>query len=446
MKKLHLILISAAVLFSLGASAQSFRSGYFLDNYVYGYRINPAQVNDKSFLGVAIGNIDINANANVGMGSFLFPSGNNLVTGLNNAVSKEQFLGGLMENNALGLDAGINILTVGIANGERMHTIELNARVLNTENIPLDLMKFAKSGAVGTYNIGGLYADLSVVADLAYGYSMKIGESISVGGRVHLLLGLANLNLSGNNSSITLSDQSISLNPDLGVNLSGLPNIGTGDDGNLDLGKIGFGGSAVGGFGASLDLGAQYKSPFGLEAMISVTDLGAVSWKNNTAVSLSSSYTYSGGKLAFEGGTVKTDLEDAVEEMKGLLDLKAGTGKSGLSMMPFNIAAGARYSMPFYDKLSVGALATYHSAKYTSWFDARVGATITPARILSASANIGYGSFGPVWGAGLNTHLGPVNLVLGADGFMGKTGKVKGVPVPLGKFMGDLHVGLSLTF
>ena len=157
MKRIHILLLSAAILLGLNASAQSFRSGYFLDNYVYGYRINPAQVNDRGFLGLAIGNIDLQNNSNIGISSLLFPVENGLVTGLNKAVSAEKFLGGLKKNNFMSFDETVNLLAIGISNGNTMHTIELNARALLGFNLPKSLFTMAKKGGTGTFDIGDIF-------------------------------------------------------------------------------------------------------------------------------------------------------------------------------------------------------------------------------------------------------------------------------------------------
>lgn len=448
MKKLYIITLAAAALLSIGASAQSFRSGYFLDNYVYGYRINPAQVNEKGFVGVAIGNIDLQNTSNIGVSSLLFPNGNSLVTGLNKAISADTFLGGLKQNNFISLDESINVFSLGISNGRRMHTVELNARVMSSQNLPYELFSLAKKGAPGTYNLGSLYASENVIADLSYGYSQWINDNLSVGGRVHLLLGVANVSLNANNTSVTLGPDKISISPDLSMAMSGIIRANNKADGSIDLSNIDTKGSPVGGFGATVDLGVQYKSDMGLEAMFSVTDLGIISWQNKVSGTASGAFEYSGGNITFEGGTVKTDITDAINGITNTINFKVGEGKSSVSMMPFNVAAGARYHMPFYDKLSVGALATYHNAKYASWFDARLGATVTPTPIVTVTGNIGYGTFGAVWGAALDLHLGPVNLLVGMDSFIGKTGTIKGVPVPipLGRFMENVHIGLAFTF
>ena len=447
MKKLNIILLAAASLLSLGASAQSFRSGYFLDNDVYGYRINPAQVNEKSFLSIGLGNIDLQNRANFGVGTFLFPTDNgSIVTGLNKAVSADTFLGGLKENNFLDLDESINILSFGIANGERMHTVELNLRIQGTVNLPYDLFSFAKKGGAGTFNIGGLFANVNTIADLAYGYSMNITDNLSVGGRLHALLGVVNVNLNTNGSALTLSDSRITVNPDVDLLVSGPLSVSTDADGSIDLNSIAADTKQiVGGFGASLDLGVEYKSDFGLDAMISVTDLGIMSWKNTIAANAAGAFDYSGGNISFDGGEMKTDFEQILDVSK-IFSFNVTQGPSSISMLPFNIAAGARYFMPFYDKLSVGALATYHNARYASWFDARVGATISPLRLVSFSSNIGYGTFGPVWGAALNLNLGPINMIAGLDSFIGDLGKISNIPVPLGAFTENAHVGISIVF
>ena len=446
MRKLYIILLSAAMLLSLGASAQSFRSGYFLDYYTYGYRINPAQVNERGFVGIGVGNIDLQNNMNMGLGSFLFNKNGSIVTGLNQKVSADEFLGGLSKSNFVSLDESINILSFGIANGKRMHTLELNVRVMDTESIPYDLFALAKKGGSGSFDFGGLYADITALADLAYGFSTRINDNLSVGGRLHVLVGAANVNLSSSSSIVSFTDSKIEVKPNVDLKASGLLKVGTTPDGQIDTGNIGLNTTnPIGGYGASLDLGVEYKSNFGLEAMFSVTDLGMISWQNSFAANASAAFEYTGGTIGFDGGSIQTDFADILDVSK-ILKFQAGQGTPALSMMPFNIAAGARYFMPFYDKLSVGMLATYHNAKYASWFDARLGATITPARILGLTGNIGYGTFGPTWGAALDLHLGPINLLVGMDSFLGKYGKIAQIPVPLGGFQANVHVGLCLAF
>lgn len=447
MKKIFQIVPVLLLLCTFGVSAQSFRSGYFLDDYVYGYRINPAHLNQKSFLGVAIGNIDLQNNGNMGAASLLFPNGNSIVTGLNKAVSAETFLGGLKDLNSLSFDESLNIFSLGIVKEHSMFTVELNARAIAGVSIPYDVFAFAKKGGTGvSYDLGGLGAGLSAFGDLAVGYTQALGEMISVGGRVHILIGMADIYAGANPSPINLGEKSISVKPDVGLNFSGMATLTPGTGNALDFNGLGFNGSPVGGFGAALDLGVEFKPFPGLEAMLAVNDLGFISWNNNFSGAVKGDFTFSGGTIGLEGGELKTDLDGLLDKLTNSFKLETSQSGKRMAGMPFNIAAGAKYKMPFYDKLSAGVLATYHNSAYIPWFDARLGVTVTPVSLIGISANIGTGTFGPTFGAALDAHLGPVNILLGLDSFMGKAGKYSGIPIPLNAFMANIHAGIAFTF
>lgn len=455
MKKLHIILLGAAAMLSIGASAQSFRSGYFLDNYTYGYRINPAQVNDRSFAAIGLGNIDLFNTTNIGVSSILLPNKekDGLVTGFSGQYTADEFLGGLHKDNFLDMNESINLLTIGISNGKRMHTVELNVNSSIRANLPRDLFALAKVGGNHSYDLSNLGLNAAVVADLSYGYSMYITESLSIGARLHLLAGGANVGLSCNGAAISLEGNP-SISPNLEVVAAGVPQITAEDIQNIiDNPNAAYAlntKSPIGGYGAALDLGAELHLPVGLDAMVSVTNIGAIAWKF-TGIKSSGNINVRTdllSKIKIGEDTPEIGIDDIVD-MSGWKDEAVPAGTTRTSMTPFNIAAGARYYMPFYKGLSVGFLGTYHmvpDASYASWYDLRLGATITPARIISATGNIGYGTFGPNFGGALNLHLGPINLHAGLDGYMGKIGKIKNISFPTGSLMTDVHVGLSLTF
>ena len=449
MKRIYTaILVTVSALLICGnASAQSFRTGYFLDNYTYSYRLNPAKVTGESFFGLALDNIDLQNSSSLGISSFLYPKGNSLVTGLNSSVDANTFLGKLSDVNTINLDESINILTLGFGREDHTSTVEVNVRTTAGISLPYELFAFLKKGGQNTsYNIGGIYANVSAIGDIAYGYSRKINDQLSVGGRIHALIGLGNLSLNGNDTSVSIGDQEVAINSDIDVTSAGLLKLGI-SDGAINLDDTGLSTETIfGGFGATLDLGVIYKPIDGLEVSFSINDLGGISWKNNVTAKASGKSSYKGGTITFEGGNVSTDLEDALTELTRSINVKDLGETSSFAMMPMTIAAGARYTMPFYSGLSAGLLATYHTGKYTSWYDVRVGATITPAKIISATANLGMTTFGPTFGAALNACLGPVDLILGLDSFIGKMGKLSKFTVPLDKFTENIHLGLAFSF
>lgn len=402
---------------------------------------------EDSFVGVAVGNIELQNSSTLGISSFLYPKGNTLVTGLNSAVDAKTFLGNLAETNGLNLDESINILSLGFAKETHTSTVELNVRSMVGVSLPYDLFAFLKKGGINTsYNIGGIFANVNAIADLAYGYSRKINDQLRVGARIHALVGVASANVNGNDTSISMSDKEVAINSNLEVTTAGLVQVAI-DNGVIDMNKTGLSTKGgLGGFGASVDLGAVYEPIEGLEVSLSVNDLGGISWKNNVTAQATGKSTFKGGTITFDGGNVKTDLEDALKGLTEAINVKDIGVTSRFDLLPMTIAAGARYTMPFYSGLSAGLLATYHTGKYTSWYDVRLGATITPAKIISACANVGVTTFGPTFGAALNAHLGPINLMLGVDSYLGKLAKISGVSVPLNKFQENIHFGLAFSF
>lgn len=430
-----------------GASAQSFRSGYFLDNYVYGYHINPAQVNEESFVGFVLTDIDLQHNANFGMGTLLFPRNGKVVTGFNKAVTADEFLGGLSTPMTLSLDENINLLSFGIVkNKKTMHTFEVNLRTLGSVALPYDLFAFLKKGGNETYDLSGLDINVGVVGDIAYGYSRRINSQLSVGGRIHALIGVVNVNAYTDNSSIALSPNETDLQSEINLQTCGILSLATDEDNKLDFGNTAMDGSPIGGYGAGLDLGVEYKPIEDLSITASVTDLGFISWKSTTSLKANANIRYTGGNIVYDDGDFETDFEDLLDDLTEAIEFKEAEAVSRMSLMPLNAALGVRYKMPFYKPLSVGVLGTYHVDSIAPWFDVRGGLTFTPSYLLSISGNVGYGTYGPTFGAALNAHLGPINLVLGADSFMGDMGKLNGIPVPLDNILLNLHLGLTASF
>lgn len=449
MKK-SIFALFAALLICAGASAQSFRSGYFLDNYVYGYRINPAQINQKSFAALGFGNIDLQQNSTIGMGTFLFPRNGKLVTGFNKAVSAQDFLGGLKNGMGIALDESFNILSFGVAKKDKwMHTFEINVRVQDYENLPYNLFAFLKQGGNQPYDISGIRAHVSAITDISYGYSRRISDKISVGGRAHFLLGVVNASVYTADSNISMTSSEAAVNANLYLQTSGLVKLSTKADGTLDTHGISLKGNPIGGFGAGLDLGVEYQPIDGLHITAGITELGFISWKYTTNLRSSTTLSYTGANITYNAdGSVKTDLQAVLDKLKEATHFKDDGAGQRMDLMPFNATLGARYKMPFYKPLSFGVLGTYHygSVASTTWYDVRAAVTFSPAYIFSMTVNAGYGTFGPTFGGAMNLHLGPVNLLVGADSYLGKMGKLNGIPLPLGGFMLNAHFGLGFTF
>lgn len=454
MKKIRITALVAALglLTALSAGAQSFRSGYFLDNYVYGYRINPAQIGPKSFLGLGTGSLDLQNNLNVGMASFMFPTENGMVTGFNKAVSAEKFLGGIPNGVRLSLDENINILSLGIAREESMHTFEINLRTTVGFALPHDLFAFLKVGGDKPYDISDLGISAGVIADVSYGFAHTIGDYLTLGGRLHFLAGIADVAAYTANSSITMGS-SADIKSEIHLQTSGIASLGIDENGNIDPSSLAMTGPYVGGYGGGLDIGIEYEPFYNFRVMASLTEFGVMFRKNTTDLVASTSISYKGTEITYnDDGSVKADFEQVLDELKKAIVFQEGTAGNRTDVLPFNAALGLKYKP--WEFLTLGALGTWHFDSIAPWYEARAGVTVSGGYWVSLSANAGYGSFGPVCGGGLDVHLGPVNIIAGLDTFLGHIGLIKdvqspyfgGIPVPLGGFNMNAHIGLGITF
>lgn len=436
MKRLTLLFSAVALLCAGNAYSQQLQTGFFLDDFVYSYQLNPASIPDNTngFMGFGIDNINVGVNANIGLNSFLFPTTidgkKSLVTGFNSAITANQFLNGLKDPMRADVDLTENLLSFGFASKKSFWTFELNLRAEMNLGLPKDLVSLLKIGATepDVYTIKDVNMDFTSFGELAVGYSRKINDALNVGGRIKLLVGVADMSLNVAKLQATVRD-------DITVEGKGTTEfyvlneqIPVDEDGvlcpeDIDLENIG-----PGGFGAALDLGVEYKLPQveGLTLSASINDLGGIMWRNG-----SSGYAEYAGSL---------DGEDS--ELEGLEDIfqldQEGISKFGGLGPKFN--AGARYQVA--RMLSVGALASVRTGRF-GWSEARLGATFTPGKAFSLAASAGVNSYGTCLGCAMSLKFPVINLFLGTDSIM-----TKFTPeyVPIEKLHTRVNLGLAIAF
>lgn len=471
MKKIFLT-ISAFAAAIISCGAQNSQSEFFLDNNVYSYRINPAIAGEKGFAGIAITNINLSLNSNIGVNSFLYPKsgGKGLVTGLNKSISSKDFLSRFKNVNSLNEELGMSILAFGFWQKEKevFHNVEINVREIANTSLPKDWFALLKNGSRETpYNLSNTNITGLGFAEVAYGQSRAISDKISVGGRAKLLVGLANVNTYLNDASLTINGSQLHY----GINgeLRGaIPFAKFGTKASqydpsrtniLDLSKFEFDSSNISpaGYGMTFDLGVTYKLLNDLTLSFSVLDLGAIGWKYNTLGRSKAGYTFTGFNLDINGNEVQQEAQKALDSVMEVVEFQKQNGTvTSVEMLPCRLNLGARYRMPFYNRLSVGFLGTYRISRYMPWFDARFGATITPIDWFSFTGNYSFSTYGNNFGAALSINAANINFILGLDAYSGKVAKLNwsemgvdwlsALPLPLGSFHYNLRLGITVTF
>lgn len=409
MKKTR-ILLAATLLAACGtAMAQDFRTGYFLDNFTYNYRLNPSLQPDSTrvLFGGLISNISISPETNAGLGDFVFVNNGKVVSGLNSAISASQFPANLPKSTLENVKLNENILTIGWRgqkNNRIFNTIEINLRANESGIIPSTLFEFLKKGGQGnTYNITDMTVRTFGYAEVAYGFSMK-NEHWDFGGRLKALIGLTTVTANIDKMTISIADGKTTINGQGNLySADAYLKFTTNTDGTINFSPV-QGNMSPGGFGAALDLGATWHNNDGLSVSFGVTDLGMIGWSK------------SGTHATFNSGTVVIDQQTLKEDVSKIFSFKKDSQQGGgMEMIPMTANAGIRYHMPFYQGLSVGALCTYRLDGSYSWYEARGGITITPLKAISLTGSYAYNSFGTSFGTALSIKVPGVNFFVGVD-------------------------------
>ncbi|MCQ2170994.1 MAG: DUF5723 family protein [Bacteroidales bacterium] len=434
MKRIFIFI--AAVFLSSTAFSQTFETSYFLDNYSFGHRINPAFQSDKNVVSVVLGNINVSAGSNLGLSSILFPRNGKLVYGLNKAVSSEEFLSKLNPENLAVEDLGLNLATVGIwdKSREAYHTVEVNLREYVSTTIPSEMFAFLKNGGMANYNLSGTAADVRGYIDIAYGYSRKIGNKIKVGGRAKVLFGIAGARVYSESMNVNAMESSIAVNATNWLMIAQPAcQVALDKNGCYDMNSFRFNSFGLAGFGAAVDLGVSVEPVTGLECSLAINDLGGIGWKYNVC-----------GRSDMAADVTDVTDADTGTQFENLIRFKPSGSSNSFEMLPFTVNAGVRYKMPFYDKLSVGVLGSYHNYKNASYMNARLGATVSPTDWFSFTANYGYGTYGNSAGAMFSISGGAFNLFLGAETYLGRVTADRSLP--LERFRYAINCGITFRF
>jgi hypothetical protein len=431
LRVLTIILIFLAGGSYINVSAQTLNSSYFLEGATYRHELNPAFMGERNYISIPmLGNMNIGTNSNVGLTDFIYkfndPAGKyNLTTFMNSSIGRDEFLGNLKTNNQINTNVGLTILSTGFHAWGGFNTIELNVKSSTSFNLPYELFNFMKTGMdQDVYHIKNFAANSNNYVELALGHAHKINDRLTVGGKLKLLVGGANVDAKIDQMDIALNGDKWeimangTLNTAVGGGYYKTKASNPGEINGFDVDKAG-----VGGYGAGIDLGATYKLMDNLTLSASVLDLGFISWKNNLkgATRNKEPFTFNGftdiavDPEAGDPNDIDTQFENIKDDLKDMAKFYDEGKVSRTTMLATTINVGAEYAFPFYDKLSLGVLSTTRVNNPYTWTQAMVAANVRPLRWFDASVNCSYSSFGPNLGWMLNFHPKGITFFVGSD-------------------------------
>lgn len=458
-----LLLLGGMMMLGGAAQAQYLRSSYFMEGTSARLQLNPGLQPTRGYFNVPIiGSFNMSASSNV-LGTSdiidLMDSGSDL-------YSNDKLFDRLKADNRLNVNLNTDILSFGWYRGKGFWSVNVGLRADFGAALAKDMFSmmrtmngFALEDVAGTnqsYSLSNQTLNMKAYAEVGLGYSRRITEKLTVGGRVKVLLGLARAEMNINQFDLSLdvpnpqytnyadyesrgelspSDwygkgYSYAAEGNVITTLKGggmtFDNNGMIDNFDLDAGDLGIAGS---GFG--IDLGASYKVWDNLTVSASILDLGFLKWKESeTTVATvsggdevtinSENYDrYIGGDfLSFERFDFEEGSPEKVKTKTRLYSTLLLAGEYGL----------------LNNKLSVGAMYTARFAEPKTLNELTFLATFRPKNWLNAAI-----SYSPIQASGksigLAVKLGP--LFVGTDYmfFGGNSKSVNGflgISFPLG--------------
>ena len=366
---------------------------------------NPAETPDYGF--IRIGEIQSTTRNNVGAANFLFPSGDKLVTGLHSSISADDFLGGLKAANSLYGQMDYNLVSYGWKASKGYFTVDVGARANYGLSMPKEVFQILKTGtAQSPYDLSRLNAFGNLYGEIACGYSYPLGDNLTVGARVKLLVGLNSVSLDVRKLDFITTEDEYTVDLDADIDLTNRSKkAGADENGYLDFssfkgkGKLGF----PCGAGLAADLGMVWKPFQGFTVSASVLDLGGIFWYYGNAGSSSGSYTFNGLKdlstEEMDAETISAKLREAGEELLSVVKPKAVEKRFRLRSLPLNANMKASYALPFFDMLSVDMYGQYAGYSFCApYWEARGGLSFDYPGLARIALSAGSGAFGFVYG------------------------------------------------
>lgn len=141
----YILSVCIGIALTMGLSAQTLNSSYFMEKMTKRNQLNPALKTPNGYVSFpALGNFYLGVNSNLGLGTFLYPRGNELVTFLHPSVPADDFLGKLTPNNTVELDLGLDIISFGFWAWGGQNTFTSPSKVIREHICPKKYSNFSK--------------------------------------------------------------------------------------------------------------------------------------------------------------------------------------------------------------------------------------------------------------------------------------------------------------
>ena len=453
-KGLYILLAAFMMLPTIVSAQQNLRSGYFLDGYVYKYKMNPAMAPERGFFAMPfLSNLSVGAETSFGLGTFLYPTETGITTFLSPRVSSETFLNNIVEKNRANVNLDMTLLAAGFRTGMSYHTIDLSLRTDVGLNVPGTLFEFMKLGnsQSNSWDISNIGARSAGRLELAYGYSRSfLDDALKVGARAKLLWGVYRVDAAIDRLSLEMGEDKWMVGAHGNMMMSAPVSFMVAEDNTIDFTALDTENLIPNllkpNLGFAFDLGATYDFLDYFTASFSVLDLGMMSWKNTMLAATPDTPWEFEGFESINMDNIEDEISGIVEDITNVFSFEQKeTGLKQSGKLAATIHTGIEARMPFYDRLSFGMLYTQRLEKAYSWSEGRFAASVAPLDWFSATTNYAISNFGHSWGGALNLHARGFGFFVGLDSFV-PLFNVSPQFIPVKSINTNLSLGINFTF
>ena len=452
----HIASIALAVVLSAGVSAQTtLNSSYFMEKMTKRNQLTPALKTEYNYVSIpSIGNLYLGINSNLGLGTFLYPRDNKLVTFLHESVPADEFLNKLTPNNTIELDLGLDLISFGFWAWGGQNTFNLSLKSNTGAYLPKEIFQFLKTGQEATgvtrYDMSNITATTSNYLELALGHARDITDKLSAGAKIKVLIGAAHAEARIDRMDISMSQDEWMIKQAGHLQATSLLELTTDPEtGEVTDYKVGnnFG---LAGFGLGFDLGATYKLIDNLTLSAALTDIGFMRWNNLTRAETDpdKGFIYTGfdniGAEDDENGDNPFDqkADQLGDDLKALTKFYQSDTRSVANSLRTTLRVGAEYAV-LDNAISFGLLSTTRFVGYRTYAEGMAAINFRPLSALHLTVNGSVSNMGSSVGAILNICAPGFNFFVGTDYFATQYSKQF---IPINHARANLSFGFNITF
>ena len=328
---------------------------------------------------------------------------------ISNAISK------MAKTNYLNAEMSNELLGFGFRIKKNFFSFNVTNRFQARFTYPKDLFVLVTQGNGKDFlgqraSFDGLGFDLMSYVEYGLGYNRDVNDKLTVGGRIKLLSGIANIQTVKSQLGITTDPTSFDLTIDGGmrINTSNLDTTALNDPSKIGLSAFSFKNSGI-----ALDLGASYQLLKKLQLNASLIDLGYIHWTTNVTNYVSSDVNYT-----FKGIDLNDTLaSDKLTDTIGKVFNQHQEHNAYTTKLHSKFYLGAKYEFNKYFYSSALLYNEIVAKKYTAGLSVAINARLR--NWLYASLN--YSAYGRSYnnvGFGFNIKGGPIQFYVMSDNIL----------------------------